>query len=124
MTEWVWTDAEMILATLATTRGEDARLREALEERLTMFLEILSAAGGTSDCSDWPGSWINAFCESHEGRSPDTFNRAADLGYTHATYDSDTDHGTVTLTRKGRDFLASRAAIQGDAAHTSQEKSE
>lgn len=83
-----------------------ARPRAAVGERMRMFLEILSAAGGHSDCSEWDGAWINAFCEGHEGQSPDTFNQAIDLGYTRSTHDSDTDHSVVYLTDAGRAILA------------------
>lgn len=91
-------DLRTILAALAVPAGE---------VRLQMFLDILSAAGGTSDCSEWPGAWTNAFCGTHEGQSPDTFNTAIDKGYTWSTYDADRDHGTVTLTAAGRAYLAS-----------------
>jgi hypothetical protein len=93
-----------------TTSLEAERPRASADavgrERLRMFLEILSAAGGTSDAGDYPGSWINAFCETHEGRSPDTFNLAINKGYARSSHDSDTDHSVVYLTDAGRAILA------------------
>jgi hypothetical protein len=83
------------------TLSEDLR-----EARLTTFLEILAAAGGKSDASDSPYSWINAFCETHEGTNPDTFNRAIDASYVTFSHDSDTDHSTISITSEGRAALA------------------
>jgi len=86
---------------------------DAGEGRLYMFLEILSAAGGQSDAGDWPGAWINAFCEAHEGRAPDTFNLAINRGYARSTHDSDSDHSVVYLTDSGRSFLS----VASQASH-------
>jgi hypothetical protein len=74
-------------------------------DRLMVFLEILSAMGGQSDASDYAWNWINAFCESHEGRNPDTFNLAHDLRFTSVSHDSDTDQSNVYLTAAGRAAL-------------------
>ena len=84
---------------------------EAVERRLVLFLEILAAAGGEANASDSKWNWINAFCEEHEGRDPDTFNLAIERGYTRSTHDSDTDNATVWLTDKGR---AALTAAQGE----------
>lgn len=89
-----------------TTGGDVTQGREL------MFLEILSAMGGKSDSSDWPGSWVNAFCEEHEGRNPDTFNAVEQRGFTQVSHDSDTDHSVVYLTEKGRARLAALATAQ------------
>jgi Lar family restriction alleviation protein len=83
------------------------------EARLRMFLEILSAMGGKSDASESKWSWINAFCEPHEGGSPDTFNLAIERGYTRSTHDSDTDHSVVWLTEAGSAALSPTPALEG-----------
>jgi hypothetical protein len=82
--------------------------REAIarEGRLRMFLEILSAMGGSSDASESEYLWINAFCEAHEGAAPDTFNIADARGLTWVTHNTDTDHSVVTLTDAGRAWLS------------------
>jgi hypothetical protein len=79
--------------------------KNELPSRVAMFLEILSAAGGAADASDNPWNWINAFCEGHEGRDPDTFNQAIDLGFVSWSHDSDSDNSTITLTEMGRAAL-------------------
>lgn len=78
--------------------------------RLRIFLEILLASGGEADAGDSQWNWINAFCEDHEKRSPDTFNTAADRGFTATWYDGDRDHGSVRITHAGRSYLAALAA--------------
>lgn len=95
-----------LLSALDRTReaGEDAG--NAPDERLRMFLEILSAAGGQQDASDTRWNWINAFCEEHEDRNPDTFNLAIDRGFTTSTHDTSHDIATVYLTDAGREALA------------------
>lgn len=76
------------------------------DARMAMFLEIMDAAGGETDAGDWRWNWINAFCEEHEGRYPDTFNAAANAGYISVSHCTSTDHSVATLTDKGRDALA------------------
>lgn len=83
----------------------------AQTDRLMMFLEILSAMGGQSDASDYSWNWVNAFCEAHEGRNPDTFNLAHDLRFTTVSHDSDTDQSNVYLTAAGRAALDARKAM-------------
>jgi hypothetical protein len=73
--------------------------------RMTMFLEILSAAGGEADASESSWNWINAFLEEHEKRYPDTFNEAIDAGYVDWSHDSDSDNSTIRLTATGRAAL-------------------
>ncbi|MBS7669374.1 hypothetical protein [Croceicoccus gelatinilyticus] len=81
--------------------------RDVVEVRMAMFLEIMAATGGETDAGDWRGNWINAFCEEHEGRDPDTFNAAANAGYISVAHCTSTDHSIATLTDKGRTALAS-----------------
>jgi hypothetical protein len=76
------------------------------ELRTRMFLEILSAMGGRSDASEGAYCWTNAFCETHEGHEPDTFNRAIDAGYVAFSHDSDTDCSTISITPAGRAALS------------------
>lgn len=91
---------------IAAKDAELSRLHGREEEmRLRMFLEILSAMGGRSDASDTAWSWVNAFCEDHEGRDPDTYNRSEELGYTQTSHDTSYDSSTVYLTDAGRSFL-------------------
>jgi hypothetical protein len=102
-------DARTAIRTLraqpsATLGGVTAE--QATEARLAMFLEILAASTGRADASDHQWNWINAFCEDHEGRSPDTFNLAEQQGYTTVSHDSDSDQSTVYLTPEGRAYLA------------------
>ena len=84
--------------------------------RLRLFLEILSASCGEADASDYRWNWINAFCSGHEEREPDTFNMAADAGYTTVSHDSDTDSGIVRLTDAGRAYLAASPTPDSSAA--------
>jgi len=118
----IWTKVEKIRAKQAAkpkhsplpehaASSPPADLAECREDaRLRMFLEILSAMGGQSDCSESKWSWINAFCEGNEGTDPDTFNRSIGLGYTRSTHDSDSDNSMVWLTNTGRDFLSKLGA--------------
>lgn len=82
----------------------------AQEQRLRMFLEILSASCGQADASDYRWNWINVFCDEHEGREPDTFNLAEQRGYTTVSHNTDTDEGMVYLTDAGRAFLSAAPA--------------
>jgi hypothetical protein len=93
------------LANAARAAIQALSSKNELPSRVAMFLEILSAAGGAADASDNPWNWINAFCEGHEGRDPDTFNQAIDLGFVSWSHDSDSDNSTITLTEMGRAAL-------------------
>jgi hypothetical protein len=98
-------DLTEIIDRLSLSPHQGDREAIAREARLRMFLEILSAMGGDSDASESRYSWINAFCEPHEGVDPDTFNLAEQRGYTRVSHNSDAGHSTVSLTSQGRAWL-------------------
>lgn len=106
-----WGDLRAILALLATDRAAGVG-----DDRLRMFLEIMSAAGGEQDATDYRWNWINAFCSEHEGREPDTFNTANQRGFTTVSHDTDTDTGVVRLTDAGRAYLAASPPAPADAS--------
>lgn len=115
--EWVNEDADMMdvrimqgfkIRPLYAAPRKASGLSDAV--RMFWFLSILKAVGGSTSANDEPHEWIGAFCSEHEGRDPDTFNIAADAGYTHVTHDTFLDSSTAYLTDKGRAHLAALEA--------------